>query len=123
MWGFFLRYKHSSVIICKLAERHHLMKESYNVIADALKNAGFSTSLEEATGKILDFKITPYSLNTKLSFRFGGLEDFTEFINATGNTISKTKLDLINMAFIELSMDANDFFYVNFFEKGQEEQS
>ncbi len=99
------------------------MKESYNVIADALKNAGFSTTLEEATGKILDFKITPYSLNTKLSFRFGGLDDFIEFINSTGNTISKAKLDLINMAFIELSMDPNDFFYVNFFEKGQEEES
>ena len=97
------------------------MKESFNVIADALKNAGFSTSLEEITGKILDFKITPYSLNTKLSFRFGGIDDFTEFINSTGNKISDAKLDLINMAFIELNMDSSDFFYVNFFEKGVEE--
>jgi len=98
------------------------MKESYNAIAEALKIAGFSSSLEEATGKVLDFKITPYSLNTKLSFRFGNIEEFTEFIKLTGNAITDSKLQLINMAFIELGMDTDDFFYVNFFEKGEDEK-
>jgi len=98
------------------------MKESYNAIAEALKNAGFSSSLEEATGKVLDFKITPYSLNTKLSFRFGNIDEFTEFIKLTGNAITDSKLQLINMAFIELAMDTDDFFYVNFFEKGEDEE-
>ncbi len=98
------------------------MKEGFIVIAEALKNAGFSSSLEAATGKVLDFKITPYSLNTKLSFRFGNLEEFIAFFKLTGNPITDGQLEMINTAFIELGINAGDFFYVNFFEKGQDEE-
>ena len=98
------------------------MKESFDAISEALKNAGFSTSLEKSTGKLLDFNITPYSLNSKLSFRFGNLDEFTEFIKLTGNSISDSKLQMINAAFIELGINAEEFFYVNFFEKGKEEE-
>jgi len=96
------------------------MKENFKAIADALQKSGFSTSLESTAGKPLDFNITPYSLNTKLSFRFENLEEFTEFIQTSGNTFSDEKTNLMNTALIELGIDAKEFFYVNFFEQGKE---
>jgi len=97
------------------------MKEHFKAIADALQKSGFRTSLEDTVGKPLDFKITSYSLNSKLSFRFENLDEFAEFIKISGNILSEEKTNLINTALIELGIDAKDFFYVNFFEQGKEE--
>ncbi len=110
-------------IICTLAETqtNFAMKEHFKAIADALQKSGFRTSLEDISGKSLDFKITPYSLNSKLSFRFESLEEFAEFIKISGSILSEEKTNLINTALIELGIDAKDFFYVNFFEHGKEE--
>ena len=97
------------------------MKEHFKAIAEALHKSGFRTSLEDTVGKPLDFKITPYSLNSQLSFRFENLEEFNEFIKLSDNPLSEEKTNLINTAFIELGIDSKTFFYVNFFEPGKEE--
>src|SRR6476469_1145309 len=97
------------------------MKENFKAISEALSNAGFRNSLENKEGKHLDFNITPYSLNTKLSFRFDSLSDFTEFLELSNNAASEERITLINNAFAELGLNPEDFFYVNFFEKKEPE--
>ncbi len=94
------------------------MKENFKAISDALTQAGFKTSLESAEGMPLDFKITPYSLNTKLSFRFENLDDLTEFLSHT-TSVDPAQL---NTSFMELGLNPHEFFWVNFFEKGKEEE-
>ena len=96
------------------------MKETFNAISDVLIKAGLKSSAEDRTGKPVDFKITPYSLNTKLSFRFENLDEFLEFLQLNGIETSAEKTSLIQNAFMELSLDSKEFFYVNFFEKGKE---
>lgn len=98
------------------------MKENFKAISDALGKAGLQASAEHTAGKALDFNITPYSLNTKLSFRFENMEEFTDFLNESGTMLSEEKSTMIHSAFIELGLDPNQFFYVNFFEKGLSEE-
>jgi hypothetical protein len=98
------------------------MKENFKAISDALAKAGLKASAEHTAGKALDFKVTPYSLNTKLSFKFENLDEFTEFIELSGTVLSDEKTNLMNTAFIELGLNPKEFFYVNFFEKGKEEE-
>ncbi|RZJ36027.1 MAG: hypothetical protein EOO51_03035 [Flavobacterium sp.] len=97
------------------------MKENFKAISQALLEAGFKNSLENAEGKKLDFKITPYSLNTKLSFRFDSLQDFNEFLTLANSPSSETRAAQIKNAFAELGLVPDQFFYVNFFEAGAEE--
>lgn len=96
------------------------MKENFIVISNALKEAGFKGSVENVAGKPLDFKFTPYSLNTKLSFRFENLEEFCLFLNQNDYTVSDKEHTMIKAALLELGLDPEQFFYVNFFEKGKE---
>lgn len=92
------------------------MKESYQVISDALHEAGFKSSLEDKAGP-LDFKITEYSLNTKLSFRFENLQDLIDFLSQTGHA----EVEHLQASFMDLGIDPDKYFWVNFFEKGKEE--
>ena len=96
------------------------MEENFKAIAKALDEAGLKNSAENKTGKPVDFKITPYSLNTKLSFRFSNLDEFVAFIGLTTEEPLAEKLTLIQSAFVDLGLDPNEFFYVNFFERGKE---
>lgn len=96
------------------------MKENFKAIADALVKSGFKTPPADANGNPLDFKITPYSLNSKLSFRFENADDFMEFLQLSGNALTEEKATSIHAAFIELGLNPKEFFYVNFFEKGKE---
>lgn len=93
------------------------MKENYQAVSKALSDAGFKTSLESAAGIPLDFKFTPYSLNTKLSFRFDNFDDFIDFLSQTGTPDTPE----LRTSFLDLGLDPNNFFWVNFFEKGKEE--
>ena len=96
------------------------MNDHFKIILDTLITEGFQQLTEKnaALGKPLDFRITPYSLNTKLSFKFDNLEHFTEFLKLSDGDTPAEKLALLNVTFTELGLDANQFFYVNFFEKG-----
>ena len=99
------------------------MEENFKAIAKALDDAGLKNSAENKTGKPVDFKITPYSLNTKLSFRFSNLDEFVTFIGATVEEPTPEKIALIQSAFVDLGLDQNEFFYVNFFESGKEQET
>jgi len=96
------------------------MKENFKAISEALSKAGFKNTLENPGGKHLDFNITPYSLNTKLSFRFDNYNDFIEFLELSNNAASEERIALIHNAFAELGLNPDEFFYVNFFETGKE---
>ena len=98
------------------------MKENFKVISDALSKAGFTASLEDSAGVPLDFKITPYSLNTKLSFRFEDLDELQEFLQNSGNGDANNLDKQLPASFMELGLNPKEFFYVNFFEKGKEEE-
>ncbi|RZJ68483.1 MAG: hypothetical protein EOO50_01440 [Flavobacterium sp.] len=97
------------------------MTDNYKEILDALVKEGFHQIPDENpdTGKEFDFKITPYSLNTKLSFRFENLDHFVEFLKRS-DAESEKRVEVLNVTFLELGLDPNSFFWVNFFERGKE---
>jgi hypothetical protein len=99
-----------------------IMQENFKVISESLAKAGLKHSAENKTGKPVDFKITPYSLNTKLSFRFDNLDEFTEFLNVSHSETYAEKATIIKSAFVELGLNPDEFFYVNFFERGKESE-
>ena len=97
------------------------MTDKYKEILDALIREGFHQVPDQhpKTGKSFDFKITPYSLNTKLSFRFDNLEHFVEFLKRS-DAESEKRIKVLHATFIELGLDPTQFFWVNFFEKGKD---
>ena len=98
------------------------MKENFQAISEALSASGFNTPPKDASGQTLDFKLTPYSLNTKLSFRFESVDEFIEFLQLSDNSLSEEEINAIHAVFIELGLNPKEFFYVNFFERNKEEE-
>jgi len=96
------------------------MNDNFKNIIDSLIKNGFieSEANVEDLGSKLDFKITEYSLNTDLSFKFLNSDDFINFLNYSSNEeITKEKIGLINSLILEQGLDSDDFFYVNFYKK------
>jgi len=96
------------------------MNDNFKNIIDSLIKKGFIESEENVKdlGKKLDFKITQYSLNTDLSFKFLNSEDFINFLNySSSEEITKEKIGLINATILEQGLNPDDFFYVNFYQK------
>ena len=95
------------------------MNAIYKDIADTLIREGFHalTEKKEQQGKVLDFRITPYSLNTKLSFKFDSLAHFVEFLKLHDNETIAEKTAVLQTTFNELALNPDEFFYVNFFER------
>jgi hypothetical protein len=60
------------------------------------------------------YSITPYSLNTKLSFRFDGLKDFISFLELD-STSDAVRIEEINQLIVKEGINPESFFYVNFF--------
>jgi len=100
------------------------MNEQFKPIIESLVNEGFHqlTEKKEQQGKPLDFKITPYSLNSKLSFKFESLDHFKEFLKISDGETPSEQVALLDATFLQLGLKPNDFFYVNFFEKGKEQE-
>lgn len=98
------------------------MTDTYKTIVEALVHEGFHnlTEKKEQQGRPLDFKITPYSLNTKLSFKFDSLEHFIAFLELHHISGLEEKTAVLQVTLNELGLDPEQFFYVNFFEKGKE---
>lgn len=98
------------------------MKDEFKPVFDALIKEGFHQlpDTKPGTGKPYDFKITHYSLNTSLSFKFENLAHFTEFLKLSGSLPTEEQSNLINTTFTELGINPDDFFYVNFYEKGKD---
>ena len=96
------------------------MTDKYKDILDTLMSEGFHEITDHTRkGYDFDFKITPYSLNTKLSFRFDNLEHFTEFLKRAEAYTDK-RAEVLNTTFIELGLNPSDFFYVNFYAEGKD---
>ncbi len=95
------------------------MRDRYKDVIDALINDGFHQLAEskEFAGKTLDYKITGYSLNQKLSFKFENLDHFVEFLNLAQSDAPAVKLEMLQATLLENGLDPNNFFFVNFFEK------
>lgn len=97
------------------------MNDNYSPVLAALVKEGFhqlpDSNIEAC--KELDFKITEYSLNTSLSFKFESLPHLVEFLKLS-QKINDEKIAMLQNTFLELGIDPNNFFYVNFFEKGKE---
>ncbi len=96
------------------------MNDNFKNIVDSLIKNGFIESEENVKdlGKKLDFKITQYSLNTDLSFKFLNSEDFLNFLNYSSHEeITEEKIGLLNAAILEQGLNPDDFFYVNFYKK------
>ena len=99
------------------------MSDNFRFILDTMMKEGFAQLPDKSpkTGKPYNYKITPYSLNTNLSFKFDNLEHFIEFLKQSEADTSPEKLSAINATFLELGLDPNQFFYVNFFSTNPEE--
>ncbi|SCY21649.1 hypothetical protein [Flavobacterium caeni] len=98
------------------------MTTIFHEITEALVREGFQdlAAKKAQQGKSLDFKITPYSLNTKLSFKFDNLAHFVEFLRLHGIENLDEKTAALQTTLNELALGPNEFFYVNFFEHGKE---
>lgn len=98
------------------------MTDPFKNILEALVREGFHSLTEkrEQQGRTLDFRITPYSLNSKLSFKFDSLAHFVEFLKLHGIANLEEKTAVLQATLNELALDPDSFFYVNFFEKGKE---
>lgn len=99
------------------------MNDNFKTIVDALIKEGFQslTDAKEEEGRPLDYKISAYSLNTSLSFKFNNLAHFIEFLKLHRMSDLTEKSTLLQTTLMELSIDPNNFFYVNFFEKSSDE--
>ena len=96
------------------------MNDNFKNIIDSLIKNGFIESEENVKdlGSKLDFKITQYSLNTDLSFKFLNSDDLVNFLNySSPEEFTTEKIGLINASILEQNLDPNDFFYVNFYKK------
>ena len=96
------------------------MNDNFKNITDSLIKSGFIETEENVKdlGRKLDFKITQYSLNTDLSFKFLNSEDFVNFLNySSSEEITTDKVGLINASIVEQGLNPDDFFYVNFYKK------
>lgn len=99
-----------------------MRNDHFKTITDTLVQEGFPQITEQEPGKALDYKFTPYSLNTKLSFKFDNLDHFIEFLKISEGETPDDKLAVLKATFLELGLKPDDFFYVNFFEKGKTQE-
>jgi hypothetical protein len=78
------------------------LKQAFATAGINIKDAGYS--------------ITPYSLNTPLSFKFNNLDELIAFmeLSAPGNTET---INTVSKMVNDAGLDANSFFYVNFFKQ------
>jgi hypothetical protein len=98
------------------------MTDNFKHILDALIKEGFQQISDNQPGKSYDYKFTPYSLNTSLSFKFDNLEHFIEFLKQSRADTTPEKIALVNSTFLELGFDPLQFFYVNFYESGKDQE-
>ncbi len=98
------------------------MTDHFKTILDTLIKEGFYQLPETnpKTGKPFDYKITPYSLNTKLSFKFENLNHFIEFLKRAHAATAESHITILQATFVELGLNPEEFFYVNFYEKGKD---
>lgn len=96
------------------------MQEKYTAVVEALMREGFHHLPSAGPhGKPFDFKVTPYSLNSKLSFKFDNLAHFLGFLQLS-EAYDDERATALKAMMLENGLDVDEFFWVNFFEKGKE---
>lgn len=83
------------------------MSAIFKPIEEAFENAGISPG--SAT-----YSITPYSLNTKLSFKFNNADELLSFLGLSSPG-DNTKIEQVNKMIMEAGVQPDSFFYVNFY--------
>lgn len=84
------------------------MEQSIEKIAEILMEQGINSNIQ--------YSITAYSLNTKLSFKFENATDLLALLKQTDATSNPDKA-LIEKAIIDAGLNPEQFFYVNFFKE------
>lgn len=98
------------------------MTDKYKQILDAMMAEGFHQITDHTKpGYDFDFKITPYSLNQKLSFRFDNFDHFVEFLKGA-DAYSEKREAVLKATFIELGLKESEFFWVNFYAAGKDQE-
>ncbi|MXN89922.1 hypothetical protein GR160_01670 [Flavobacterium sp. Sd200] len=82
-----------------------------NLNIDTINNAFKKWGISTATAQ---YSITEYSLNTDLSFKFNGLNEFASFLGIDTAT-DTAKTEMIKAKIIEAGVNPESFFYVNFY--------
>lgn len=83
------------------------MKSEFNLITQAFKETGVNI-------KTVQYSITPYSLNTPLSFKFSNADDLLLLLGLNP-TEDKEKIEQIHKMLLDSNIKPNNFFYVNFY--------
>ncbi len=83
------------------------MSDNFNTITEAFAQAGMDVQTAE-------YSFTEYSLNTKLSFKFGNLAEFLLFLGLDAAADSN-RIEKIQSMLVESGIDPANFFYVNFY--------
>lgn len=85
------------------------MDGNFETLKQAFATAGI-------TIKDAAYSITPYSLNTPLSFKFNNLKELLHFLELSAE-VDAHKTEAVNKMVLDAGLDANNFFYVNFFKE------
>lgn len=84
------------------------MNQDYSAIHKAFREAGMDI-------KKAEYSITPYSLNTKLSFRFENIGNFTDFLQLDLSCDAQ-KVQALTEAVVKQGINPDAYFYVNFYD-------
>jgi hypothetical protein len=81
------------------------MQEQFTAILQAFTKEGIDIHAVE-------YSFTPYSLNTKLSFKFDNLREFLEFLELNPGS---TESEAITHKLTDSGLNPDTFFFVNFY--------
>lgn len=83
------------------------MHETFKPIKEAFEKEGIDVASAA-------FSITPYSLNTKLSFKFSNADELLYFLGVSlpGDA---ARIEHINKLIVDAGLQPDSFFYVNFY--------
>lgn len=84
------------------------MKENFKIILNAFREANIELTTVE-------FKLTRYSLNTELSFKFENIDEFSELLKISGASNNEERTEEVKKLLVEEGIDHNDVFYLNFY--------
>lgn len=71
---------------------------------------------EQLSVKDVRYSITPYSLNTRLSFKFNNADDLKAFLAHEGSLSEEDAMQIDKMI-LDAGLKPHTFFYVNFYKE------
>src|SRR5690606_15803064 len=96
------------------------MHEKYTAVIEALRREGFHHPPSAGPhGQPFDCTATPYALNAELSVKLDNLARSPRFLQLSG-AYGDERATALKTMLLENGLDVDEFFWVNFFEKGKE---